>query len=182
VTLPPNTVRGRIQQFLRGCAPKFKAPVLEIGSRFPDPMAVWANNRYLLKDGMWVGADFITGLNVDVCASVEGLPFKDDTFGTVLCSEVLEHVWDVRAAIQEMRRVLQPGGYLVITTLFAFPIHGYPDDYWRFTDSAMARLLKDFAEVNVSVAGTQEFVLNDHGSKSVRILAPMHIFALAFKG
>jgi ubiquinone/menaquinone biosynthesis C-methylase UbiE len=44
---------------------------------------------------------------------IEAMPFADGAFGTVLCTEVLEHVPDPAAAIREFRRVLQPGGILI---------------------------------------------------------------------
>jgi ubiquinone/menaquinone biosynthesis C-methylase UbiE len=44
---------------------------------------------------------------------VEALPFDDGSFGTVLCTEVIEHIPDPSAALAEYRRVLQPGGVLI---------------------------------------------------------------------
>lgn len=57
-------------------------------------------------------------------ASGEALPFADHSFDTVVCSEVLEHVDNDHALLEEIQRVLQPGGTLVLTTphqgLFTF--------------------------------------------------------------
>ena len=44
---------------------------------------------------------------------IEAMPFADGAFGTVLCTEVLEHVPDPAAAIREFHRVLRPGGVLI---------------------------------------------------------------------
>lgn len=38
------------------------------------------------------------------------LPFADDTFDKVICSEVLEHIPDYQGALREIERVLKPGG------------------------------------------------------------------------
>jgi len=43
------------------------------------------------------------------------LPFRDETFDKVICSEVMEHVHDYRAAARELARVTKPGGMLAIT-------------------------------------------------------------------
>ena len=48
-----------------------------------------------------------------VRGDVEALPFEANAFGTVLCTEVIEHIPDPSAALSEFRRVLKPGGVLV---------------------------------------------------------------------
>jgi SAM-dependent methyltransferase len=61
----------------------------------------------------------------------EGLPFPNEAFDLVLSHEVIEHVVDDRTAVEEMARVLKPGGRLV---LFC-PNRGYPVEthgvFWR---------------------------------------------------
>ena len=48
----------------------------------------------------------------DIC----NLDFPDNYFDKVLCSEVIEHVLDVKKALNEIHRVLKPGGSFVLTT------------------------------------------------------------------
>jgi ubiquinone/menaquinone biosynthesis C-methylase UbiE len=48
-----------------------------------------------------------------VLGDLEALPFAPGDFATVVCTEVLEHVPDISAALAEIRRVLRPGGYLL---------------------------------------------------------------------
>jgi 2-polyprenyl-3-methyl-5-hydroxy-6-metoxy-1,4-benzoquinol methylase len=74
----------------------------------------------------------------DVVASVYQLPFKDGEFDNILCTEVLEHLAEPAAAILEMERVLKPGGKLILTTCFIFPIHDAPGDYFRYTKYGLA--------------------------------------------
>jgi 2-polyprenyl-3-methyl-5-hydroxy-6-metoxy-1,4-benzoquinol methylase len=57
------------------------------------------------------------GVDVElVRANLEALPFPDGHFDVVLCTQAIEHVLDVPRALLELRRVLQPGGTLVIST------------------------------------------------------------------
>jgi hypothetical protein len=45
--------------------------------------------------------------------------------------------------------VLHPGGRLILTTRFVFPIHDAPQDYYRFTRYGLAHLCRSFAEVSI---------------------------------
>lgn len=61
----------------------------------------------------------------------EALPFPKDRFDLILSHEVLEHVQDDQAAINEIIRTLKPGGRLVLfcpNRGYPFETHGY---YWR---------------------------------------------------
>ena len=63
----------------------------------------------------YVSADIEPG-RADVVADITALPFDDDRFDLIVCSHVLEHVPDDRAAMRELRRVLAPGGRALIQT------------------------------------------------------------------
>jgi len=55
-------------------------------------------------------------IEADVSGDPVALPYPDESFDTVLSSGVLEHVADPDASLDELRRVLKPGGKLLITT------------------------------------------------------------------
>lgn len=77
------------------------------------------------------------GVKLDaVCAIDEPLPtsliqLADAGFELVLCTEVLEHVLDWPSAWSNLHRLLAPGGRLIITCPFIYPLHEEPYDFWR---------------------------------------------------
>jgi len=180
--LPLNSVRGRIRAYIESHVGGLGDDVLEVGSRIHDPAAWWCTNRDLAT-GQWTGIDMQVGEGVDQVADIHDLPAEwAGRFSGIVCSEVLEHVARPWLALPELRRVLRPGGLLVITTLFAFPEHGYPDDYYRYSRSGLRLLLADagFSDISTEYAGEVPIELNDHGERGVaRRRMPMHTFAVA---
>lgn len=84
-----------------------------------------------------VGLDMpssVHGLSAtDVMGSAMSLPFADESFDVVICTEVLEHLTDPWVAMRESARVLKPGGRLFLTTPFINPLHEVPHDFYRYT-------------------------------------------------
>jgi SAM-dependent methyltransferase len=175
-------VRGRIRDYIERHADKLGDDVLEVGSRMTNDKAWWIVNRDLAR-GKWLGMDMQPGHGVDVVGDLHALPSEwRGRFSGVLCSEVLEHVARPWLALPELRKVIAPGGWAIFTTLFAFPEHGFPDDFYRYSRSGLKLLLEDagFVDVQTECAGKVELKLNDHGELGycTREL-PMHIFAVA---
>lgn len=89
------------------------------------------------------------GVVGDLCS----LPFRDQTIDGVLCEMVLEHVPDARGALDEMRRVLKPGGRFYLAVPFLWPYHASPHDYWRWTTSGWEREMRGFETLASGISG-----------------------------
>jgi SAM-dependent methyltransferase len=61
------------------------------------------------------------GTSVCVQGNALQLPFADGAFDRIICSEVMEHIHDDRAAARELARVLRPGGTIAVTVPSFFP-------------------------------------------------------------
>ena len=68
-----------------------------------------------------------------MASATDGWPFADNVFDNVLCTQVLEHVVDLRGALSEIGRVIKPGGTVIVTVPFIYHEHGAPFDYRRFS-------------------------------------------------
>lgn len=97
-----------------------------------------------------VSGDIVAYPELDVQFDAHRLPFAEASFAVVLCTEVLEHCHDPQRAVDEFYRVLKPGGKLILTTRFVFPIHDAPYDFFRFTRYGLLHLCRSFAQVDVN--------------------------------
>lgn len=62
-------------------------------------------------------------ISANAAGSAITLPFPKNYFDVVVCSEVIEHLPDVNAALSEMRRVVKPGGRIILSTPYDENIH-----------------------------------------------------------
>jgi SAM-dependent methyltransferase len=94
-----------------------------------DPDALRAAARALRTRGNELGR-----LAAMLRGDTFSLPFRDETFQKVICSEVMEHVHDYRGAAAELARVTAPGGMVAVTIPTATSEHLYlrlGDDYFE---------------------------------------------------
>lgn len=73
--------------------------------------------------------------------SIFDIQSDDESYDIVVSDQVLEHIeGNPSDAIQEVVRVLKPGGIMLHTTCMFVPIHG-EDDFWRFTPQGLSALV-----------------------------------------
>ena len=85
-----------------------------------------------------VGVDMAAGPGVDVVADLELEPVG--MFDHIECMSVMEHCRRPWLIAQNLEFMLRSSGTLFITVPFIWRVHGYPDDYWRFTSSGVRSL------------------------------------------
>lgn len=69
-------------------------------------------------------------------------PFEDGSFDAILCNQVLEHVFNPNEFLDEIRRVLAPGGRMLLTVPFVWDEHEQPWDYARYSSFGLRALLE----------------------------------------
>ncbi len=69
----------------------------------------------------------------DVYYDGKTIPFEDNTFDSIFASEVFEHIPNLPEILQELHRVLKPGGTLMVSFPFVWPEHEQPYDFRRLT-------------------------------------------------
>ncbi|MEM4970743.1 MAG: class I SAM-dependent methyltransferase [Sulfolobales archaeon] len=120
--------------------------VLEVGSRYVNGSVRPMIQRFL-NPSEYIGIDIEPGKYVDLILPAEKIVerFGEESFDTIISTEVLEHVHNWRIVISQMKRALKPGGFLYITTRSkGFPFHSYPYDFWRYEPRDMISIFRDF--------------------------------------
>jgi SAM-dependent methyltransferase len=92
----------------------------------------------------YMGADLAGNSDADLIIDSQGkVNASDEIFDCVLSSQVLEHVTDPQTYLNEARRLLRPGGSLIVSTHGIWPYHPDPTDFWRWTgDGLQAEIRK----------------------------------------
>jgi ubiquinone/menaquinone biosynthesis C-methylase UbiE len=116
-----------------------KAPMLDLGC---------GNRPYKphYPPGEVVGADVVQsshGCVEVILESNKSLPFEDNRFETILCTQVLEHVENPYLVLSETHRILRPGGRMILTCPFIWELHERPHDYLRFSEYWLTKNLVD---------------------------------------
>lgn len=71
--------------------------------------------------------------HADIFYDGRTFPFANDSFDSVVCFQVLEHVFEPDNLMNEIARVLKPEGRLMLTVPFVWPLHEEPYDYGRYS-------------------------------------------------
>lgn len=99
-----------------------------------------------------INVDYYPFFGVDVVADVHNLPWKDNTVDAIVAESLFEHLPDPAHALEEIHRVLRPGGILYVVTPFMLGYHSSPHDYYRWTIPGLRILLAQFIETESGVA------------------------------
>lgn len=66
---------------------------------------------------------------IDIVSDIVNIPVEDESFDSIMCIEVLEHIVDPNKALSELTRILKKGGKLILTAPFASLTHYAPYHY-----------------------------------------------------
>lgn len=85
----------------------------------------------------------------DICGDIHDIKWESDYFDFILVTEVLEHLFEPRKAVDEVYRILKPGGTCIFSTRFIHHYHPHPKDYYRFTWDSLDYLFKEFRYLEI---------------------------------
>lgn len=124
--------------------------VLEVGCR---PAGGNENIAGLMQHRKYTGVDMTPGEGVTKVLNGHDLSKEfGEEFDIVFCFDTLEHDDKFWLTIEEMKKVLRPGGYLVLGVPGRYcPYHEHPHDYWRFMEDGVRSFFDDMSDSWIEV-------------------------------
>jgi SAM-dependent methyltransferase len=132
--------RRALARAMRDQAPRVQGRVLDVGCG-QKPY------RHMFQASAYLGVEIDTPESratsqADYFYDGRRLPFQEGEFDTIICNEVLEHVFEPNEFVIELNRVLRDGGTLVLTAPFVWDEHAQPYDYARYSSFGLRHLLR----------------------------------------
>jgi SAM-dependent methyltransferase len=150
--------RKRLYQAICREATTISGKVLDVGCGKKPYQHVFANVSQYIGMDIENPAHDHSKEEIDVYYDGINFPFVNDTFDSVVCNQVLEHVFQSNRFLDEVGRVLRPGGNLLLTVPFMWPEHEQPFDNCRYTSFGIRTLIEtrfDIVSFSKCTLGTE---------------------------
>jgi SAM-dependent methyltransferase len=175
--IPPDSFKGKciffgrmladlqiltIYRDLKKNLKNFRGSVLDVGCG-------QSPYRYLFEKyaTKYTGIDIVDAENFDyknsqiVPFNGEDIPFDAETFDSLICTEVLEHVYNHQKLVDEMYRVMKPGAFGFLTVPWSARFHYIPYDFYRYTPASLGKIFSNFSEITISPRGNTISVISN---------------------
>jgi SAM-dependent methyltransferase len=116
-----------------------KGKLLDIGCG-NKPYEIWTTGKIT----EYVGCDVVQSSSnkVDVMCEANNIPLENNSFDTVLSTQVIEHVEDHQGLVNEAYRLLKQDGYFILSGPMYWNLHEEPHDFFRFTKYGFKYILE----------------------------------------
>ena len=147
--------RNHVNDFIKRCSVIISQKdmrLLEVGPQKKSEVQNMFNNCTIET------LDIVSDYNPDIIGDLTKYNehIKDSTYDIISCLEILEHTVNPFSAIEELRRIIKHGGYLLLSAPLNWRIHGPTPDCWRITEFGWKVLLKDFEIIEIDKLDTPD--------------------------
>jgi SAM-dependent methyltransferase len=137
---PFYLARAGLARAMREYAPLLGGRLLDVGCGSKPYAELFVVDEYI---GLDIDDQRTRALGAaDYYYSGHDFPFESATFDSIICNQVLEHVFNPVEFIAEMNRVLKPGGAILLTIPFVWDEHEQPRDYARYSSFGLRSLME----------------------------------------
>lgn len=151
-------IRTSIFQALKNNLSEFKGNLLDVGcGKMPYKKFILENSSVKKYTGLDIenALQYDTDVKPDFTWDGITMPLNDNSFDTAFATEVLEHCPEPKIILNEIYRVMKPGGCFFLTVPFLWNLHETPHDEYRYTPFALKRLLREagFKDIEIKATG-----------------------------
>src|SRR5579875_3035709 len=127
VTKPNYLIRNRLLKNIQKLSSHLHGKLLDFGCGQKPYKNLFSVQEYIGVDFENLGHPHVNE-SIDIFYDGHKLPFANETFDSVFCSEVFEHIFNLEEILKELNRVLKSGGMMLITCPFSYCEHEVPND------------------------------------------------------
>ena len=134
-----------------------EAKILDVGAGHGDFADIFEGRQYY-------SLDIVPYAEVDLVVDLgQTIPFKKDTFDAVVLMNVLEHVYENRKLLQNIAKIVKPGGKVILTVPFLLKVHQAPFDFSRVTPYYLKNMAAEAGFTVVKMNGYYDtlYLLNE---------------------
>jgi SAM-dependent methyltransferase len=147
--------RRPLFRYLKSISPNYKnLDVIEVGSG--DSEKNFSAKHIFENSKTFLQTDINKNYGHKYLDITEDLDIEDK-FDLVLCTNVLEHVYETKKAIKNLKSLMKDGGQLLVSVPFIYPLHDEPSDFWRFTEHALKKLFSEYKILKIKTTGLRQF-------------------------
>ncbi|MDI1355021.1 MAG: class I SAM-dependent methyltransferase [bacterium] len=157
-------VRKNLFKAIINQSKEFKGRLLDVGCGVMPYKQTLINSKHITS---YVGLDleqtnYYEDVKPDVTWDGIVMPFENKSFDTIMATEVLEHSYEPEKLLNEIYRVLKPGGVFFCTVPFIWHLHETPHDEYRYTPFSLEKKLKGagFEKIEIRALGGWDSALS----------------------
>lgn len=138
---PAYLTRNGLLKAVASYAPELSGRLMDLGCGSKPYQSLFKVSEYIGVDYNSAGHPHHNE-QIDVFYDGKTLPFANEHFDSVFSSEVFEHIFNIEEILQEVHRVMKPGGQLLATCPFVICEHESPNDFARYTSFAIKDIMQ----------------------------------------
>lgn len=116
--------------------------------------------------------DLYPGKQIDMVGDISNTTLPDESYDTIISTQVLEHVSTPWKVAHEMHRLLKNNGIAIVSAPFMQPYHADPFDYYRYSKEGLRAIFEMANFVTVECAGYSSFSIVMYEMIQFSILNP----------
>jgi len=138
------------KEFSRAIKKYVKGDVLDVGAGAMNyrSMIQSTGANYKSLDFGGTESKYDKNSKLDFVGDIQNLSFNDETYDTIFCSQVLEHIPEPQKALYEISRVLKKDGQALISVPHLAYLHNEPNDFYRYTKHGLSFMMEK-ANLNI---------------------------------